>query len=206
MKQSIKFWKRSLSKVIASILSLSLLTSVPVFACESTDESELALQAAGVSREEAIEMFDLTEEEAENVKFYCMDSSPSSIQSRGVIDVNNPWNPAAFHFTGRNVGSYQTMNGNKLKFRMLWKPDAGDGSQFCDVYLYPYGGSYVYRYLFTLASPIYSGDSSYRDFTSSWIDITYGLDYHFIYDSQTGHGSMYPTDYGCTMKVLVAVV
>lgn len=206
MRKYIKFGKRCLSSFIAMILSFMMISPVSVFAAEPVDESELALRAAGVTREEAVAMFDLTEEEAEHATFYYVDDSPSSIQTRGVVDVNNPWNPSAFHFTGRNVGSYQTMNGNKLKFRMLWKPDAGDGSEFCWVYLYPYGQNYVYSYLFTLASPVYASDSSYRDFTSSWINITYGLDYHFIYESKTGHGEMYPRDYGCTMKVLVVVV
>lgn len=205
MRKYLKFGKRCLASFVTMVLSFMLISPVSVFASESVNESDIALQAAGISREEAIAMFNLTDEEAENATFYYIDDSPSSVKTQAVTP-NNPWDPPAFHFSGHNVGSYQTMNGNRLQYRMLWKPDSGDGSQFCNVYLYPYGQNYVDRILFTLASPVYGSDSSYRDISSGWINITYGLDYHFVYDSLSGHGSMYPTDHGCTMKVLVVVI
>lgn len=205
MKKYLGFKKRSLFSLAAIALAFTMVSPLSIYAAEPVDQSEVALQSVGVTREEAIAMFGLTEEEAANATFYCVDYS-SSIQSRGVVDINTPWRPPAFHFTGDNIGSYQTMNGTKLKYRILWKPDPGDGSQFCNVYLYPYGQNYVDRMLLTYAAPEYANDPSFREKISDWIDIIYGLDYHFVYESRTGHGGMYPTDYGCTIEVLVVVV
>lgn len=208
MKKHLKFKKRWFFSLAAIILVFTIVSPLSIFAAEPVDESELALEAAGVTREEAIEMFGLTEEQAENVTFYLIDeSSSSSNQSRGVVvDPENPWKPSRFHFTGYNGGSYNTMNGENLIFRVLWKPDPGDGSEFCKVHLYAWGSySPVYSVLLTLASPVYIYDTSFRDITSSSIDITYGLDYRFVYESYTGHGGMYPTDHGSTIQILVAV-
>ena len=212
MRNYLRFGKRFLSKIIAGVLSISMLSSIPVFAAESVPEVQndntLTFEEVGITREEAIEMFELTEEEAERATFYVIEDAATSteIQPLGAIDSNNPYDSGYFSFTGSNTGAYRTMNGNKMKFRMLWKPDAGDGSEACQIYLYPYGQLAIWQYLFTLASPVCSSDTSYRDITSSWIDITYGLDYHFVYDSYTNHGGGYGIDHRCTMRVLIVVV
>lgn len=209
MKNIFKLRKRCLSKVVAGVLSVSLLMSGSVYAAEPSENSNvLTIEEAGISREEAIEMFDLTEEEAERANFYVLEDGDtvSGIQPLSAIDSNNPYDSNYFSFSGSNTGSYRTMNGNKMKFRMLWKPNPGDGSEACQVYLHPYGQSYKWQYLFTLASPICSSDSSYRDITSDWINIIYGLDYNFIYWSYTGHGGGNCPDHRCTMRVIIVVV
>lgn len=217
MKKFLTFKMRKLSLLLSVVLSFWTISPMSAFAANPNDiQNNIALAEAGITMEEAIEMFDLTDEEAERATFYVMDANdliPSSSQlggqasTMGVIDVDHPWLPAEFHFTGYNVGSYQTMNGNYLKYRLIWKPDAGDGSQFCEVELYGYGLSTHSDWaLLTLGSPVYSEDASYRTYVSNWINIYYGLDYHLIYNSQTGHGGMYPTDYGCYMRVILVVV
>lgn len=201
--------KRYLSKLVAGVLSLSLLTSIPVFAAEpSESNSLLSFEETDISREEAIEFLGLTGEEAERATFYIVEDNnlKSVIQPYSSIDQNNPYDSKYFSFSGSNTGSYRTMNGSKMLMRLLWKPNPGDGSEACQVYLHPYGRQYCWQYLFTLASPVCSFDSSYRDITSGWIDITYGLDYNLIYWSFTGHGSGNCPDHRCTMRVVIGVV
>ena len=209
MKNYFKFKKRSLSKVIAGILSLSLFAAFPSFAAEPSSSSDfLTLEEAGMSREEAIEMFDLTDEEATKSTFYVIDDSmfSSDIQTFSTIDPTHPYDSGYFSFFGSNTGLYRTFKGAKMKFRMIWKPDPGDGSEACHVYLKPFGQQAIWQHLFTLASPVASDEPGFRTVTTSWINIIDGLDYNFIYHSYTGHGgSGSCPDHRCTMKVVILV-
>ena len=210
MKKFLNCSKRCFCGLIAIMISLFSISPITSYAVDITDrQNKIALKEMGLTKEEAIAIFDLTEEEAKHATFYVMDVDQKipTAQTRGTINPHDIWAPPEFHFTGYNGGSYQTMNGTKLKYRMLWKPDPGDESEFCEVYLCGYGLiTYSHYLLFTLAAPEYINNPSYRDLTSEWINIYYGLDYRFTYESMTGHGSMYPTEHGCSMRVAVVVV
>ena len=206
MKNFITLKKRCLAKIVASVLAFSFVFTSPVFAAEATTgDGIMTLDEAGISREDAIEALGLTAEEAKQAEFYVLDD-PTSITVSEVIDIDHPYDSGYFSFTGRNIGAYRTINGRYMRFTLLWNPYPGDGSEACQVYLYPYDQLAIWQYLFTLASPVSTIDSNYRQVTSEWLDVTYGLDYHFIYDSYTNHGGGYTIEHRCTMRVIIAVV
>ncbi len=170
--------------LIAALVGVLFLTPNTICHAASGNEIQEAsedtidvvpIEDVGISHEEAIEIFGLTEEEAEGVSFY-------SVRNAGSIDVGKPFN-STFSFTGTNTGAYRTMNGNKLMYKITWTPLSGDGGEVLRFYLYPYGGNAISQGYLSLGSP---GSGNSRSWQSSWLNIQYGLDYHFYYESYIG--------------------
>ena len=155
------------------------------------------IQSVGISRQEAIDILGLTAEEAKDVNFYAASVNP-----------NQPFDSGYFTFSGRNVGAYRTMNGNNLLYAIMWKPLTSDGSQAMQAHLFAYGSSIrVSSAYLSLATTSTGGpNNEYRVYRSDWLNITNGLDYHFIYDSYIGSGSSQTVDAPCSIRVIIGVV
>lgn len=166
--------------------------------CEENSFSGIEpIQSVGISRQEAIDVLGLTAEEAKDVTFYAASINP-----------NQPFDSGYFTFTGRNIGSYRTLNGNKLLYAIMWKPLTSDGSQAFQAYLRPYGSSIpISKVYMSLATTSTGGpNNEYKVYQSDWLNITNGLDYHFIYDSYIGAGSSQIVDAPCSIRVIMGVV
>lgn len=168
-----------LSLLLSLVMCFSL--SSYAFAAEpSPSESDVPVQLqsieeVGISREEAMEALGLTAEEAKDVDFYAVQS-----QDQLVLNSGDAHTFDKFTFTDYNVGSYFTVNANQLKYGIIWELDASQHAATLRVSLEPYGEDPADSILITTGN-----ESGYRRYTrqSDWISTYYGVDYHFIYES-----------------------
>lgn len=203
MKTLFKLKWRYIALTLACCLGLLSTQNVTSYAAtnnngtlSNTEYSDIEpIENVGISRAEAIEFFGLTEEEAKDMDFYSV--TASAIESGELYD------SGYFTFTGSNTGSYRTMNGNKLMYSIAWKPLSSDGGEVLEAYLYPYGATtYMDHAYISLATTETGGtNNEYRIWRSEWLDIQYGLDYHFVYESYI----MWGNDTPCQIRVLIAV-
>ncbi len=150
------------------------------------------IEDVGISQEDAIEMFGFTKEEAKDISFY-------STRNAGTIEAGQTFD-STFTFTGTNTGAYRTMNGNKLMYKVIWTPLSGDGGEVLRFWLFPYGGNSISDGYLSLGSP---GSGNSRSWQSSWLNIQYGLDYHFYYDSYIGW--VENSEARCQVRMIIAV-
>ena len=91
MKKYLGFKKRSLFSLAAIALAFTMVSPLSIYAAEPVDQSDLALQSVGVTREEAIAMFGLTEEEAANMTYGAVAERARSIDYSVVNPLMKEW-------------------------------------------------------------------------------------------------------------------
>lgn len=177
-------------RISALVLTLSLLCSQAVMARETDNIAEstgtmIPLEETSYTREEAMEILGISEEEAEKVSFYVVDTEPNetSVIEPGIstnqvtIGPQEIYTFPSFTFTGDNNGAYWTCNGTMLKWAAVHH-SAADVNTKIGIILYRYGQpspdnvfdcvSYV---MFIPVGETYQ---------SGWID-AYKTDYRFVY-------------------------
>lgn len=191
------------TKVISILLALVMCISMfssSAFAVEeiptvdSTSLNVQSIEEAGISREEAIEILGLTPEEAKSITFYALRSSDQLTLNSGDVHTFDK-----FTFTDYNIGSYFTVNANKLVYSVIWELPSGQPPATLDVDLYPFGESRAYH--IHLTSSMYTEDNSVMSSRSEWIDTYYGVDYHFIYTADAWEWDLRPVTSSVTMIV-----
>lgn len=162
---------RSLSFIMAMVMIFSI-SYTSAFAAEANETDGLVpIENDGITREEAMSALGLTEEEAENVKFYTqfIDGENSGTPygnalGWGVHDLGT------FTFSDYNLGAYRTYNGTKVKITVQFTNNM-DYACNLRVLFKQYGGK-EFGNLFCWNSGTYESD---------WININYGVDYLFEY-------------------------
>lgn len=198
-KRSLKLW----SMLLALAMCLSIFPC-SAFAAETSSSEQVSakvqsIEDAGISRETAMEVLGLTAEEAKDVDYYVI--SPMSHVSIGSGEVHEF---PKFSFTGDNVGSYFTVNGSKLKVAMIWHPLFSDSVPgIFRAYLYPYGSTNpIHQTFFTTEREPNGANNTWLS-QSEWLNVTRGLDYHFIYSCWRPDISV---QLRCEVTVIVGVV
>lgn len=190
-----------LRRIFAFALALGMcfsMQAIPAHAAETVenDMNVMTIEEAGFTREEALEILGMTEEEAKEVNFYAVRAINQVALSPGDV-----WTPNAFSFTGENTGSYFTVNANKIKFGVVWEPASKTQATQTRIYLWPYGSNVAAGQMYFESSMIGSNGKASK--TSDWINATYGLDYHFLYDCYyIGSAAQQAT---CTITLVVGV-
>ena len=143
---------------------------------ENNDLEFQTIEEAGITREEAAEALGLTPEEAKNVDFYAVTDADHLVLNSGDTHAFN-----RFTFTDSNTGSNFTVRANQLKFGVIWELPASEPEAILDIGLCTYQNSRVYTLRKNSLAVSSSGDKRLTA-QSDWIyDITYGIDYHFVY-------------------------
>ena len=204
--------RRTTTRTLATFMTIAMLFSMltsSAFAAtkstENTNEIELiSISETDITREEAIELLDLTADEAETMDFYTVSAADSSALGYGVHDLGT------FNFTNSNGGSYRTINGTKVMYAIQYKnfPSPSGYYTYMWVHFVQYGGTIFDRLLCQPGVNSDSGPDSngFYTFRSDWIDVNYGVDYRFMYYLYTlgdADGTEYPID--ATVRVVLAV-
>lgn len=192
---------KSFTKITSFMLALMfcfLLVPFSAFAAEVENDSLKiqTIEEAGVSREEAIEVLGLTDEEAQNIKFYALRSTEQLTFNSGDF-----YEFPTFTFTDYNVGSYFTVNADKIMYGVIWELEDGQPAATLEVKLYPYGEPCAYSAF--IRTTMDGGDKRLTT-KSEWIDAYNGVDYHFIYDANAWTGD--PRSVTSSVTMVIAVV
>lgn len=179
-------------RFVAMILSMSMLLSMPtvVSAAEVVDESNIIsdltpISETSVSREEALKILGMTEEEVGDATIYVMDvpitiSSNSSAKSTIVVNSGVCWNIGEVTFTGDYNGSTLiAFNASRASFGVAWKwLNPNDRNRvILDVTL---GNFYADKEITARGSTGW-GDGEECFLSSGWCDISRNRTYSFEY-------------------------
>lgn len=95
------------------------------------------------------------------------------------------WYWGGVTFTGSNGGAYKTINGDRVKIKVAFKAVDGDPTSY-HLYLsfVQYGGAIFYYRDYDSWSVNPDGDG-YLYYESGWINVNYGVDYRFLYDTNS---------------------
>ena len=196
-----------LSKVLCLILTfVSCLCAFPLstLAVDDTPTVESntldvqSIEEAGVSKEEAMQVLDVSKDEAQDMEFYLI-TIPASSDHISIGSGDTHTFPK-FSFSGENGGSYFTVNGNQMKYGVKWWPNSNSAA-YLRIHLYKYGHpSYINTMYLTSIGNIGNVQSKQSD----WISTTKGLDYRFVYNSCYEDG--YATPARCSVQIFVGVV
>lgn len=180
-----------------AIMFCFLLLPFPVLAAETeNDIPEIqTIEEAGISREEAIEVLGLSHEEAQDVEFYALRSTNQLILNSG-----DGYKFPTFTFTSYNVGSYFTVNANKIMYGVIWEIASNQPAATLEVKLYPYGEPCAYTAYINSGNS--EGDKRLTT-KSNWIDAYNGVDYHFIYEAKAWTGDDRSVTSSVTMVIAV---
>lgn len=207
-----KKFKRIQALFLAIVLVVSSM-SMSAFAAEvedtnadsaTTNSSFVPLSETEYSRDDAIRIMGMTEEEAEGVEFFLVDAEPissdeSSQSARGVvINPGQTHNFPSFSFTSKNVGSYWTCKGTQLRWTAVHNTCTPyDINHYVTIFLYAYGDEDPNDVM---------ACHSYMDFlmvgetrSYGFMSAVKGLDYHFVYYCPGGG------QYRSTVTMMVAV-
>lgn len=179
---------------LAFTLVLSLIfTSQPVMAAElendipSSSEAMIPLEETEYTREEALEILGLTEEEAKDMSFYVVDAEPAEVSdTESEISTHQVtigpgesyWFPT-FTFTGTNVGSYWTCTGTQLSWAAIYHSAASSRASIA-IFLYGYGRENpdnVFEGCTSHLLDLMPGNS----YTNGYHSAVKNYDYHFVY-------------------------
>ncbi len=170
-------------RIISSILALLLLIGAqPVMAHENAEKTGqmIPLEETTYTREEAMEILGITEEEAEKASFYVVtpETNGQSTKSGHVtIGPQQVYTFPSFTFSDMNYGSYWTCNGSLLKWAAVHHSGA-DVNTAITIHLYRYGqydpNDVMDCTSFVQFLPV--GET----YQSGWID-AYKTDYRFVY-------------------------
>ena len=191
-----KNMKKFVSFMLAIVMCM-ISTALPVFAAEEKSRnSEIQpIEELGISREEVIEALDLTEEEAEKAQFYAVNGARQRTFNSG-----DTYKFPTFTFTDYNVGSYFTVNANKIMYGVIWEIGADQPAAKLSVKLYPYREPCAY----TAGINTTNEDGAKRLTTkSSWIAAYKGVDYHFVYEARAWEGDTRSVTSSVTMVIAV---
>lgn len=195
-----------LRRIFAFALALGMcfsMQAIQAHAAETVenDNAIMSIEEAGFTREEAMELLDLSEEEAEGVSFYAVRATTDHVY----IGSGEVHDFPEFTFTGTNGGQYFTVNGNRMKASAVVRfINRGNQPIEFRAYLWEYGNPYyLTNTLYTNTS--YAPSSNPEKWVTSidWVDVTYGLDYRFTYycnNINTGG------DATCAVYLVVGVV
>lgn len=118
-----------------------------------------------------------------NLTVETSNSSVASVQTTSFGP--GDWYWGGFTFYDYNVGAYKTINGNQVKIKVAFKAvDGQPYSYILSLDCYEYGGNCIYSR--NLNSWSVSPDSDgYYYYESGWINVNYGVDYHFVYGANS---------------------
>lgn len=199
------FIRKSSARILAIFMVLSIVSPL-AFAAEISSNDEqtptlIPIEEAGISREEALATFGISEEESDGLVFFTLDSSTDI--GYGIHDLGT------FTFTDSNIGVYRTYNVRSVMIKIQYKPklDANGGhNQYMYVEFEQYGGK-----IFWYSRLIVAGQSSIKELSngfyefpaSDWINIDKGVDYRFrYYLRDASNGST--TGHTASVRVIVA--
>lgn len=187
-----------LTKAMSFMLAIMLcLWCIPLSAFATEVEDNIpeiqTIEEAGITREEAIEVLGLSHEEAQDVKFYALRST-----NQLVLNSGDTHKFPTFTFTSYNVGSYFTVNANKIMYGVIWEIKDGQPAATLEVKLYPYGEPCAYTAF--IRSEMDGGDKRYTT-KSEWINAYNGVDYHFVYEAKAWTGDDRPVTSSVTMVI-----
>lgn len=206
-----KKFKRIQALILAVVLVLSTM-SMSAYATEveetskedTTNSSFVPLSETQYSREDAIKMMGMTEEEAEGVEFFLVDAEPMNIEDVGNSARGTTINPGATHtfptfsFSSYNVGAYWTCNGNQLRWIAVHNTCTPyDINHYVEIFLYAYGQEDPNDVMNCHSHMNFLMVGETRN--SGFLSATKGLDYHFVYYCPGGG------EYTSTITMMVAV-
>lgn len=193
-----KQFVKILSLFFIFVLCASVFTCSAFAAASSESEEPMmeveSLEDAGISRETAMEVLGLTPQEAENMNFYAL-KSPRQLSFQSGDTYAFP----KFTFTDDNIGSYFTVNANKLIYGVIWEVPSNQPAATIDVELYPYGQPRAYN--IHLTTNLDAEGNQRITGKSDWINTYYGVDYHFIYKADAWEWDDRPVTSSVTMVI-----
>ena len=138
----------------------------------------IPIEKTGITRENAIKILGVNEEEAKQMSFYVVDAEPAK-SGIGISPGETHVFPT-FTFTGTNIGSYWTCKGTKLTWAAIHH-SAADENTYIAIFLYGYGRenpNNIFEGCTGHVLSLRAGDSYNSGvFVSSPKD----YDYHFVY-------------------------
>lgn len=154
----------------------------------SNSSAMIPLEETEFTREEAIKILGVSEEDAEKMSFYVVDAEPAEISTPepgistyGVgIEPGQVYTFPTFTFSGTNIGSYWTCKGTKLTWAAVHHSSA-DPNTSLSIFLYGYGRENPNDIFegctdHVLYLPV---GESYQ--MGSFISSPKNYDYHFVY-------------------------
>lgn len=184
-KQNSRSMKKTASLFIILAIMLLILSPTSVLASESspiinTNITVQPIEETEFTKETAIKSLNLTPEEAAKSDIYVVtipldaDSTMGTLQYTIPANVTFNWTP--FTFYQYNGGSYWTVNANYIKWGIASFTTPDDPNNYdlrLGVYLKSYGQEAPVDQVW-----IHSGETY---FSPSWIPVTWGHDYRFLY-------------------------
>ena len=194
---------RGLSLLLTLVLCLCAfpLSTLAVDNTPSIESNTLDVQSieeAGVSKEKAMQVLDVSKDEAQDMECYLI-TIPTASDHVSIGSEDTHTFPK-FSFSGENGGSYFTVNGNQMKYAVVWWPNSNSAA-YLRIHLYKYGYP---TYISTMYLTSIGNIGNVQSKQSDWISTTKGLDYRFVYKSCYEDGSATPAR--CSVQMLVGVV
>lgn len=148
--------RRRINRALALVLCFTFLFSTNVLAAESTD--------GNVSEVESLER---------------QESELSTTSTQSAYGPGT-WYLGNFSFTDTNNGAYKTINGNRMRYIVEFKPI--DGELTCDLQVncIQYGGKQVGQLHCATYDDTKQPNGYYR-FETGWFNVVSGVDYRFTY-------------------------
>lgn len=162
-----------MKKIVSILLVFTMIMglSVTASAAETPNEGN---KPAPLTREEAIEMLGLTDEEAENVQIYELTpcDNDQAVQVRSIPStVNDGVYYEDLTINSGFTGAPHVLNGTKTK----WAVSVTAGNQQLFIGMWSYDSSWIY------SGYRYNSITDGNTFQTDWMPIDYGQTYYFKY-------------------------
>ena len=180
---------------IALILALSMLLCPQTAMAEelpknvsNVSSAMIPLEETDITREEAIKILGISNEEAEKMTFYVTNAEPAEStnyknggSTRGVsIGPNEAYAFPTFTFSGNNTGAYWTCMGTRLTWGAVHH-SAADINTYISIFLYGYGMEDPNNVFAGATDFVLSLGVGQTYHMGSFVDATPNYDYHFVY-------------------------
>lgn len=185
-------------RIIAMIMSLVLCLSLNTVAFATTEGENNATtnsnyevrpisEVEDFSREDALELLGITEEELGDGDLYVLDAVVTPKSGTIIVNSGDVFALPEFTFTGSNEGSTLLAfdTADRMKFGAAWKwlnPNSRTTAQL-KVTMSAMLGAYTYT---AMDSSGY-GDGDENSFTTDWINVSSAYSYHFEYETSHGY-------------------